>query len=110
MTILEMREAMKAKLEKARALQADNPGAKWTDDINDDFEDLMDGIKGLQASIDREIDLGGFEDSAGDGITALTPDQIANQTFEVKPKPVYQNIGEQLIDIICPLRAGIVCL
>lgn len=102
MSIQDMREAMKAKIEKARALQNDNPGKDWTEDINNEFEALMKDAEDLKASIERELALGGFEDSADDGSSpeGQTPGQIANQTFEVGHKPVYRNIGEQMIDIV----------
>ena len=92
MTLQEMREAKKAKLAEARALHDDNKEA-WTEEIQAKFDVVKDEAQQIQNSIDREIDLNGLEDVAD-------PTQpVQAMRVEVEHKPVYRNIGEQMLDI-----------
>ena len=101
MTIQEMREKMKALLEKARVLQTENPDEKWTDEINNQFEGFMAEIEGLNAAIERETRLAEIVDVSDDSqeqTEDTLPGKILNA--EVKAKPVYNTIGEQLLDFV----------
>lgn len=94
MTIQEMREKMKAKVENARALHKDNPGEKFTDEVKGQYDALMSEVQDLKAAIDRELELQGLEDSSDEGAVTVPANSI-----QVKHKPVYANIGEQLLDV-----------
>jgi len=96
MTIQEMREKMKALSEKARALHTENPDEKWTDEVNTQFEDLLAEVETIKAAIERETRLSGVFDVADEGESFIP----AETTVEVKAKPVYDTIGEQLLDFV----------
>lgn len=92
MTIQEMREAKKAKLAEARALH-DESQEEWTDDLQAKFDGLRDEAKKIQNSIERQLELDDLEDAAG------TPAHPVASGAEVEHKPVYRNIGEQMLDV-----------
>ena len=96
MTIQEMREKMKALAEKARKLHDDNPDEKWTEEIDNQFNAIMDDIKIMNAAIDRKIALDEIEDVTVEAGVVTVP-ALAT---EVEHKPVYDNIGKQLIDVM----------
>lgn len=98
MTIQEMREKIAAKRDEARVLN-DEHKDNWTEDNQKKFDALMKEIDGLQASIDRELQLNGLEDSTEDGTAAIAAGSQAAGHVEVGHEPVYRNIGEQLMDI-----------
>lgn len=94
MTIQELREAKKAKLAEARALFEENQ-ASWTDDFQAKFNDLKDQAKAIDQKIENALALDDLEDVA-DPVQALP---VSASGAEVGHKPVYRNIGEQMLDI-----------
>ena len=94
MTIQEMREAKKAKLAEARALHESHIGKEMPEDVKAQYDSLKSEAKQYEASIQEQIDLDGLQDVTRDEQTLPTAHGI-----EVKHKPVYKNIGEQLLDI-----------
>ena len=93
-SIQKLREAKKAKLAEARALHEEFTGEKWTEEVQAKFDAFKDEASKIQDSIARLIDLDGLED-----VTDSVNNTIPAMSVQVEHKPVYRNIGEQLMDI-----------
>lgn len=96
MTLQEMREKAKALAEKARKLDEDNQGELFTEEVEAKFNQYMEEIKTINKAIDRKIVLDGIQDVAIDDTNIVVP-ALATQ---VDHKPVYANIGEQMVDVM----------
>ena len=92
------REAIAAKRDQARKLHEDNQD-QWSDELQGQFDGLMKDIDDLQAAIDRQVRLDGLADPDGDDAAAIAA-RAAASGIEVKAKPVYRNIGEQMLDVM----------
>jgi len=87
---------------KAKMMIDENGGDKWTPEIQASYETTMGDLKKTNAELTRFQDLlqeaGAVLDQDGGADIAEVAGRAAH--FEVKAKPVYRNLGENMIDVI----------
>jgi len=102
MSIQDLRVKKTTLAAKAKNLIEENDGDKWTEEINTVYEGVMSDLKKVNAEIQRFQDL---LDEAGGALDGdyQTPGQVAAMAathgIEVMHKPVYKNLGEQMLDV-----------
>ncbi|MBI9110284.1 phage major capsid protein [Maridesulfovibrio ferrireducens] len=99
LSIQALREKRDKKAAEARKLVDENPGDKWTDDTEKQFTAFKDNIAILDAEISRHEDLLNIGGPQSDDTPESVAARAAGANIEVKPKAVYKNLGEQLMDV-----------
>ncbi len=92
-SIQALREAKAKKVEEARAITKDKE--TLTEDERKQFDACLNEAKAIEQRIQDEMELQGLTDPAQAAATAAD----ALPRVDVEAKPVYRNLGEQLLDV-----------
>ncbi len=96
MTLQEMRDKHKAALAAARAMieAKIESGKDWEEGAEDKYKALKEEANVIKDNIDEFLDLNDLED-----VAEPVPAMPVASGIEVDHKPVYKNVGEQMLDI-----------
>jgi len=100
-SIQELREKRGRLVDQAAKLVEDHPDEKWTEEIQAQYDGLKDEVRTIDqeiARIQEVLDLQSSAPGNAAGPVAVAASASAAH-IEVKPKPIYRNIGEQLLDV-----------
>jgi HK97 family phage major capsid protein len=100
-SIQALREARAKLVADAKALVEGNSGEKWTEDIQAQYDGLLAKVQATDAEVQRIQDIMSLD--GDNGSASLADAQVAAMAahdIEVKARPVYKNIGEQMLDVM----------
>lgn len=100
-SIQAIREARAKLVAAAKQLVEDNPGEKWTEEVQAQYDDLKAQVEAKDAEVKRLEEIRDMEGTAPAGMSVA---EVASRSaeaanVEMKAKPVYRNLGEQLQDV-----------